>query len=101
MKVLGNNIIFKFLDDTSIRGFSGSKTDWGFMIQDPPSEVKVPRWGLVVATGPDVREVSAGEFVLIEPLMWTNKIKVGDEYVWKTDINKVMLTSKDRPKNTV
>lgn len=102
MKVLDDKVVFKFLDDISGSAFTGSKTSWGFMIKDPPSEVKIARWGQVVAVGPKATEVEPGDYVLIEPLMWTNKIKMGDDsFVWATDINKVMVVTKDRPKETI
>jgi len=100
LRPLGKNIIFQFLDEiTGSKGALVSRpTASGIIIpHTAASQQKLPRWGKVVAVGPDVDGIVAGEYILIEPLMWTFGAKLNDkEKVWKTDETKVLLVTDDR-----
>jgi len=90
IRTLGNKILFQFLEATSKnkRGTFENKTDWGFDIGNSFDETaKLPRWGVVVAIGPDVKEegIVPGVKVFIEELKWTNSVDVDGEPVWQTD----------------
>lgn len=96
---LFNGILFVFLDDFK-KGRFQEKTDWGFHIPgDHENTSKQGRWGKVLAVGPDVRseDVETGDYIFVEPLMWTQGIEHDDTQVWKTDSTKVMLVSKEQP----
>lgn len=95
---LRNNIIFQFIDETS--GEKGSFTDRrlasGIYIPQSTSRQKVARWGKVLAVGPKVDGVVAGDYILIEALMWMEGVKLNEkEKVWKTDDSKVICVTND------
>lgn len=96
-RCLNNKVVFKFVEDIANGAFK-NKTDWGFQLkQDPAGDIKKPRWGLVEKIGPDVTLVKEGEYVLIEPLMWTLKlIYEGDEF-WYTNEEKILAHSEELP----
>ena len=96
LEVTDNNILFHFANDTVSGGFV-NKTSWGFEVQDRTGDSKKPRWAKVIATGPKVKNVVKGDYVLIEALRWTNAIKFEDQKFWATNENEVMAVSKERP----
>lgn len=96
---LFNGILFIFNEDFS-RGFFQEKTDWGFEIRGGhKNSSQEGRWGKVVALGPEVTEedMCIGDYIYIEPLMWTKGIKHDGIDIWKTDSNKVLLVSQEKP----
>ena len=96
---LFNGILFIFADDFK-NGLFQEKTDWGFEIKGGhQNSSKEGRWGKVVALGPDISEedIKKGDFIFVEPLMWTRGIKHDDMDIWKTDSTKVMLVSEEIP----
>ena len=59
-----------------------------------------PRWALVVAIGPDQKDISVGEFVLVEHGRWTRGVTVeidGKEAVIRRVDAKDILLSSDQP----
>lgn len=96
LKPLKNNIIFKFLDETggSKGKFTDRRTASGIVLPTLDSSQKHPRWGQVIAVGPEA-EVSPGEFILIEALMWSFGTEFDGEKLWKTDDTKVMMVTDD------
>jgi len=93
---LKNNVMFKFLESTGgAKGkFTSRKTESGIIIPTLDSEQKLPRWGVVVAAGPDAAVVE-GEYILIEALMWTFGVEFEGEKIWKTDDAKIMMVTED------
>lgn len=96
LRPLGNSILFQFLDET--RGAQGSfseRTRSGLIIPTLQQTQKGERWGKVVAVAPDVPDVQVGDYILIEPLMWTRNAELDGEKFWKTNADKVMIVSND------
>jgi co-chaperonin GroES (HSP10) len=93
---LKNNVMFKFLDETagSKGKFTDRKTEGGIILPTLDSSQKLPRWGKVVAVGPDA-QVAVGEYILIEALMWSFGTEVDGEKMWKTDDSKIVLVTDD------
>ena len=99
LRPLHKHILFQFVDDCARtihnqRHFR-EQTDWGFEIQGQEAfdiSMKTARWGTVVAVGDEVTEISPGDEILIEPLMWSNGISFEGETIWQTDITKVLAT---------
>lgn len=90
IRALSNKILFRFLEVISEnkKGTFENKTDWGFDIGNSFDETsKLPRWGVVIAIGPDVKEegIVPGANVFIEGLKWTSRVDINDEPVWQTD----------------
>jgi co-chaperonin GroES (HSP10) len=96
LRPLGNTILFTFLDATS--GSAGKfteRTRGGLIIPQLQSTQKGERWGKVTHIGPDVEGIAVGEFILIEPMMWTTHEVFEGEKVWKTNDTKVMAVTDD------
>jgi len=90
LRTLGNKILFQFVEARSEfkRGAFEDKTDWGFDLgHNFDATAKLPRWGTVLAIGPDVKEegIVVGANVFIEELKWTAAVTVDGESVWQTD----------------
>lgn len=96
MKVLHNEILFEFVQETSAGSFD-NKTSWGFEIKSAEKDLKYPRWATVVEIGPDVRAVQKHHYILIEHLMWTLPVFIGGRKVWKTDETKIIAISEEKP----
>lgn len=95
IKPLSNNIIFQFINKrSSNKGMFEETTASGIkLLANDKDSSKSPRWGHVCHIGPNVKDVKVDDYVLIEPLMWTEAIKHDDEEFSKTDESKVMLIS--------
>jgi co-chaperonin GroES (HSP10) len=97
LRAIGNSILFTFLDETS--GKAGRFTE------RVKSNIIVPilnstqtnthRWGKVVAVGPDVYDVSPGEFVLIQSLQWTLNAEFNGSKIWKTNDEQILAVTHD------
>lgn len=102
IKPLRDHIAFEFIDGTK-SGQVVDKTDWGFEFQVSTANTKQPpRWGRILATGPKAASsecaFAIGSYILIEPLMWTNKQHVDDLEFWYTSADRVMLYSEEAPR---
>ena len=54
-----------------------------------------PRWGKVLAIGPNVQDFNVDDLVLIEPGMWTSGFEFEKNKYWKSDDTKVIAVSDD------
>lgn len=97
IKPLKNNILFQFLDETggSKGKFTNRRTEAGIILPTLNSDQKSPRWGKVVAVGPDVAGVSVGEYIYIEALAWTYGVTFEDDKYWKTDDSRIIFVTDD------
>jgi hypothetical protein len=94
LKPLGKNIIFIFLEQTSQGKFVPNHGGQILLTSKVDGNNRSPKWGKVFLTGPDVDpEIKVGEYILIEPLMWTPGFDYDGVKFWKTDSDKVMATS--------
>lgn len=98
LRAIKNRIIFQFEDGIVRKTDTGrnrsqfaEKTDWGFEISNYDEGTKSPRWGIAVSVGPDVVEnIKKGSRMLIEPLQWTEALKLEGVSFWSTDESKIM-----------
>lgn len=96
IRALTDRILFRFLEVTSKnqRGTFENITNWGFDIGNSFDETaKHPRWGVVVAIGPDVKEkgIIPGANIFIEELKWTNSVDIeGIGVIWQTDESHIL-----------
>jgi len=97
LQPLGKNIIFIFVEETSGSGFIPSSGGSIILTQQNLDHNRTPKWGKVVLVGPavDTEEIKVGEYILVEPLMWTPGFEYDGIKFWKTDSDKVMATSKE------
>lgn len=96
LKPLSNNVMFVFLEDTGGQKGRFHEVLLSSGIYVPPTDnaQKVARWGKVVAAGPKA-EVKAGDYVLVEALMWMEGSKWGEGKIWKTDDSKILAITDD------
>lgn len=93
-----NGVFFQFLEDTTNTKFANKSAGGLFISLDSTVQANVPRWGKVTHVGPKVRDVTLGEYILIEAGMWTQSFEVHEGHkLWKTDEEKVLLATFDRP----
>jgi hypothetical protein len=98
---LRNNILFQFRDKTEGKeGAFSERSRAGLIIPKLQATQKGERWGNVLAVGPDVEGIVPGDFILIEPLMWTVNGTLHGEKYWKTNSDKVMIVSNDSAETT-
>lgn len=78
-------------------------TQSGIVIKSDDGKVHgiKPRWAQVYKVGPDQKEVTPGQWILIEHGRWTRKIKINDgenvKEVQKVDVNGVLAASDEKP----
>lgn len=90
-------IIFRFLQETHRNGFINVR-DSGIVVQSPFDDPKIPRWAKVIKVGEEVLKVKSNDYILIEPLMWT-EFFIDDDSMksWSTDESKIMARSEHEP----
>jgi len=96
LRPLNNSVLFKFLDETSgAQGSFSERTRSGLYVPKLKNTQKGERWGEVLAVGPTADGVAVGDYILIEPLMWTMGEKFEDIKIWKTNTDVIMAISND------
>lgn len=90
-------ILFQFCQGVT-RGSFDNKTEWGFEIKKPTEDVNRPRWAKVMVVGKDVTAVTPGQYILVEPMMWTLSFTHLGEKYWATAQNKLIAMSEVEPK---
>lgn len=88
-------------DHVLVKGmeFNERITNGGIIVpsNDGKSEGIKPRWGEVIAVGPEQKDIAVGEWVLVEHGRWTRGMKmvVGDENIVlrRVDVNDIILVS--------
>lgn len=96
-ETIKNKIIFKFIQGNSAGTFDNT-TEWGLIVKDAVQDVGKSRWGEVTHIGPSVKDVQVGDYILIEPMMWSLNLKIDGDTFWNTDESKVMAVTKEEPK---
>jgi hypothetical protein len=98
LKPLGKNIIFTFLESTGQGGFIPSSGGRILITQQNIQNNTLPKWAKVFLVGPDVDpEIKVGEYIFIEPLMWSVSFEYDGVQFWKTDATKILITSEEVP----
>ena len=108
LRCIRNGILFAFLQGTNHKGYFEDETSWGFKIAaDEDGQraghnafdetVSKGRWAKVLVVGNECEEVEVGDYVCLEPNMWTNSFKHDGVAIRKSDESKVMIISKEKP----
>ena len=100
LKILGNKIVFKFVQEVTNGKFDAS-TNWGFKMETHTDDAKYARWGEVVYHGPETHGIAKGDYILIEPLMWTTYMEVDNTKMWGTNKDKIIAVSKTKPEGLI
>lgn len=99
IELLNDKIAFRFIEDISNNNFKAVSKSGIIIAEKPENQVGKARWAQVLTVGPEVCEVKAEDYVLVEPLRWTtglNLDEVGFEF-WITDEKSVMAISEEMP----
>lgn len=65
--------------------------------QDRTTEGIRPRWAKIIKVGPDQKDVSAGQWILIEHGQWTRGVLINDITYRKANSNGILLVSDTKP----
>ena len=96
LKPLKKSFLFSFFSDT-IGGKFVERNKGRIILtnQDLDQQGKYARWVRVEEIGPDVKDFSKGDIVLVEALQWTTEIKFDGKSYWKSDESKVLALGAD------
>lgn len=95
IKALHDSIIFSFEDTVRNGRFmeqTASGLYLGFVKEESASGA---RYGRVAAVGNKVRDVTEGQRILIEPLMWSDAFKIDGVSYWRTTEEKVLAIAEE------
>jgi co-chaperonin GroES (HSP10) len=87
--------------------FSEQKSNGGIVLQSDNGKAHGvhPRWAKIYAVGPDQKDVSVGQWILLEHGRWTRGIKIedseGEKIIRKVDTKCMIMVSDDMPPNDV
>lgn len=99
IKPLKNNVIVTDMT------FEGRQLNSGIVLlgDDGKTDGIRPRWARVYAIGPEQRDVSVGQWVLVEHGRWSRGVKIvkdGKEItIRRADPEAIIFVSDDRPNN--
>ena len=99
LEALSNHILFQFHDeiDKTRKNSFKNKTTWDFEL---PSNIddttKSPRWGTIIALGPDViDDFHVGQVVLVDALKWTRAVEYKGVEFARTDDRQILAFDAD------
>ena len=84
LRPLRDSVLFVFTDEVSDGMFIDQTESGIYLGKNIDSSTQSARWGVIAATGPDVKLVKTGAKVLIGALRWTEGFKIDNTKLWKT-----------------
>lgn len=99
IEAVRNYVVFTFVEEISGDRFINKTSSQIIVTSSDRAQTTYPRWGKVTNVGPDVKDVSIGEYILIEAGKWTSHFYVDGKRFWKTDESMVLCTA-DEPGTT-
>lgn len=90
LEPIKDSIIFAFEDAVVNNNFVEQSAAGIYLGKDNHRAANTPRWGRVVALGPDVESVRRGDRILIEPTRWTIGMVHDGITLWRTVESSVM-----------
>ncbi len=108
MRALHNGLLVRPLQETNSKGYVEEQTAWGFKVHACKDgqgaghtafdrSLKRGAWAEVIVTGNECEEIEVGDFICVEPQMWTNTFDLNGVMVRKTDETKVLAITKEEP----
>lgn len=98
LRALKKSVVFQFLDDTTNKfGMFQDKTSSGIILTADHKIQKKGRWAKVFKVGDEVPGIVPGDYVFLQPLMWTTFFIFEGQKYWKSDVSKVLAISKEEP----
>jgi hypothetical protein len=92
LEPIKNSIIFVFEDEIRGGRFVEQTESGIYLGKDHQRDAQAPRWGRVISCGPDVKNVSNNDNILIEPSQWTFGMEYDGVKLWRTTEDKVLCT---------
>jgi len=92
LEPIRDSIVFAFVDNVR-NGRFVEQSESGIYLgrsQDGAADANSPRWGRVLAKGPDVSAVKLGDRILIEPTQWTFGMEYDGVKMWRTTEQHIM-----------
>lgn len=95
-------ILFAFLNETGGQyGAFKDVRESGIILSTVMDTQKAGRWAKALLVGPECKDVKAGHYIFIRPLMWSIGFKYDDVKIWQTDELQILATSDDVPEYQV
>jgi co-chaperonin GroES (HSP10) len=97
IRAIHDNVLVSDMD------FGEIKTSSGIVLRsdDGKSHGIKPRWGKVYKVGPEQKDVTVGQWILIEHGRWSRKIRIDDgdsiKDIQKVDVTAILAVSDDAP----
>lgn len=95
IRAIRNNVLFSFDDEVTTRGEFRETHSTLYVSGSFDKSAKLPRWGTVVATGPECKFLRAGDKILISALRWSEGASYENTKVWKTDEQQLIAYERD------
>ena len=83
--------------------FGEQKSAGGIVLQSDNGKAHGvhPRWAKVYAVGPEQKDVSVGQWILIDHGRWTRGIKIedsdGEKVIRKVEVKSMLMVSDEQP----
>lgn len=97
LRPLKNSVI------VSDMSFEEQKTSSGIILRSDDGKTHgiKPRWAKVYAIGPEQKDITVGDWILIEHGRWTRGVKIddghGEKVIRKVDVDCILATSTEEP----
>lgn len=97
-----SNILFCFLNQTnSGSGTFTDSTKSGVLVSTILDSQAAGRWAKALLVGPECVGIKVGQYIFIQPLMWTTGFDFDGIKIWKTDESKILAVSDEIPEYQV
>lgn len=93
---VNNQLVFEFLEDITQGHFNLVSASGLHIVESTDKQVDHPRWGCVLATGPQVLDIFTDDIILVKELRWTKKFRVTDKDYWITDDMEILAIWDDK-----
>lgn len=90
LELIKDSIIFAFEDKVAGNNFTETSATGIYLGKDNHRAANSPRWGRVIAVGPEVDAVKQHDRILIEPTMWTIGMEHDGITLWRTAESHVL-----------
>lgn len=99
LRALNNKILCRHIEKGQQTTSSGI-----ILLDDDNTESGIrPRWMQVYAVGPDVTEITKGQWIMVEHCRWTHGLSMEDHNgkftVWSAEEEAVLLVSNEKPES--
>lgn len=90
LEPIKDSVLFAFEDDVDGGKFYQTSESGIFLGSNSHLNANAPRWGRVIAKGPDADSISNGDRILIEPTQWTFGMTYDGVKIWRTIESKII-----------